>query len=73
MAYVWTKLRLADFDIAQVRLKRAITGALIIEIPGEDSDTKTDRLCAAMFPLVEEKRATITRPVKTSELRVRGR
>lgn len=36
MAEAKTKLVLADFGITEVRPKRAITGAFIIEIPSED-------------------------------------
>ncbi|XP_020298963.1 uncharacterized protein LOC109863171, partial [Pseudomyrmex gracilis] len=60
------------FGIDAVRPRRAVTGALLIEIPGEDNEAKADKLAAAMSPLAEEMGAKVSRPTKTVELRIRG-
>ncbi|XP_020296686.1 uncharacterized protein LOC109861443 [Pseudomyrmex gracilis] len=64
--------KLSDFGITEVRPKRDITGELIIEIPGEDSKEKADRLCVAMSALASASDVRVARPVKTVELRVKG-
>ncbi|XP_020297934.1 uncharacterized protein LOC109862322 [Pseudomyrmex gracilis] len=72
LRYVREKVPLEGFGIPDVRPRRALTGALILEIPGKDSDAKAEELYKAILPLVVEKGGRLTRPVKTVELRVRG-
>ncbi|XP_020295879.1 uncharacterized protein LOC109860885 [Pseudomyrmex gracilis] len=72
VAQMRRKIKLSDFGIFKVRPKRAVTGALIIEIPGEGNKTRADRLHEAMSALARELGVKITRPVKTCELRVKG-
>ncbi|XP_020295615.1 uncharacterized protein LOC109860742 [Pseudomyrmex gracilis] len=68
-ARVRAKLNPKDFDIEP---KKAITGALIIEIPGEGSKERADRLFAAMVAAERDSGVTFARPVNTCEMRVKG-
>lgn len=67
------KINLADLGIEATRPKRALTGALILEIPGNDGDAKADRLAAQMRDvLVGKEGVKVSRPRKMRELRIRG-
>lgn len=66
------QIKLADLGIASVRPKRAVTGGLILEIPGADGAQKADRLAEAMAGIFEGSEARIARPLKKTELRVTG-
>ncbi|XP_020298182.1 uncharacterized protein LOC109862520 [Pseudomyrmex gracilis] len=72
MSYVRSKIILTDCGITDICLRKAITGGLIIEVPGKDSEAKADQLYAAMSPLVAEKGARLTRPIKTVEVKIKG-
>ncbi|XP_068619338.1 uncharacterized protein [Battus philenor] len=65
------KIRLADLGIEALRQKRAVTGALLLEISGEDCGPKVDDLAANMREVLRDVAVKISRPVKTSEIRLR--
>jgi len=56
--------------IEYLRPKRAVTGALILEVPGEGSSPKADNLAAKLSQVVGELGVKVARPVKCAELRV---
>lgn len=66
------EVRLADFQIAEVCVKRAITGGLILEIPGENGPARADRLAQRMAEVFAGTGVRIARPVKRAEIRVRS-
>lgn len=66
------RIKLADLGIAEVRPKRAVTGGLILEIPGADGAAKADKLAVAMAGIFEGDEARVARPSKKAELRVTG-
>lgn len=61
-----------DMDITRMHFKRAVTGALTMEIPGDKDGKKASALAerlTALFAGNEEIR--VARPIKTAELRVK--
>ncbi|XP_020296401.1 uncharacterized protein LOC109861256 [Pseudomyrmex gracilis] len=72
MAEAKRKIRLDDLGITKVKPKRAITGELIIEIFGENSEERADKLCNAMKAALSHTDVRVARPTKTCEIRIRG-
>lgn len=65
-----TKIRLEDLGISDLRFRKAITGALVMEVQGEGRDEKADNLAKNIKEVLADTEAVIARPVKTAELRV---
>ncbi|XP_026824785.1 uncharacterized protein LOC113561790 [Ooceraea biroi] len=57
--------------IAVPRVRRALTGALIAEIPGPESVTKADELASRLEKVFAGSGVRVTRPLKKAELRIR--
>lgn len=72
MAAAKQRIRLSDCGIDTVRPKRAITGALILEVSGDDCSSKADVLAEKMRVALTDMDVVIGRPVKTGEIRVTG-
>ncbi|XP_020295117.1 uncharacterized protein LOC109860445 [Pseudomyrmex gracilis] len=72
LSYVRGRVALGPFGITDLRPRRALTGALILKVSGENSEARADKLYEAMLPLVLEKGARLARPIKTVDIRVRG-
>jgi hypothetical protein len=66
------KICLKDLGIISLRPKRAATGALIYEVSGLDSAAETDKLAECLKSALDGKGVTVTRPVKTEDLRITG-
>jgi len=64
------KIPLAELNITDTRIRRAATGAVIIEIPGEGMRAKADLLANRMREELRELGARITRPTRVAEIRV---
>lgn len=58
--------------IQSLRPRRARTGALIYEVPGEQSQEGADKLANTLRQHLNEKEVKVDRPVKTAELRLSG-
>lgn len=67
-----SKVRLEDLGITHVRPKIAATGAVILEVPGENSAERADLLAERLRTALVDKEVRISRPVKLAELRVGG-
>lgn len=67
-----TNISLPDLGISEVRPKRAVTGGLILAIPGEGREEQAAKLTERMRVLFANKAVKIVKPAKTSELRIRG-
>lgn len=67
-----SKINLEEIGIDYIRPKIAITGAVILEIPGEDGKTKADKLASKLREALSETKARITRPIKRTDLRISG-
>lgn len=67
------KIQLADCGIkGGLNFKRALTGALTLELPGPEGNVRADNLADKMRKLFANKEGVrITRPVKMAEMRVR--
>lgn len=65
------KIDLEPLGIESLRPKRAMTGALILEVPGQDSAAKADELATKIREAVGD-RAKITRPMAKAEIRIAG-
>lgn len=67
------KINLEGLGIQGVRIRRAITGALLYEIPGEKSHEMADTLAQKLRRALSNKEGVrIHRPTKMAELRIRG-
>ncbi|KOB68692.1 Gag-like protein, partial [Operophtera brumata] len=67
------KVDLASLGITSaLGFRQAVTGARMLEVPGEDSGPKADALAAKLRELFDEDILRVTRPVKCAELRVAG-
>lgn len=68
-----TKIDLATLNIEGIRPKRAQTGALILEVPGDKDETKADALADRLREaFAGEDSVKIARPTKCAELRIRS-
>lgn len=68
-----SKVNLQQLGIEDTRIRRAITGGIIIEIPGDQGSQKADTLTNSLrtvFTAAED--VTISRPTKRAELRISG-
>ncbi|XP_011859459.1 PREDICTED: uncharacterized protein LOC105556953 [Vollenhovia emeryi] len=69
---VRSKVNLEDIGIEEVRPRRGLTGALILEIPGENAHAKAETLVQKIREVVGNAEGVrVTRPVKMAELRIR--
>lgn len=67
------KINLEGLGIKGVKIRRAITGALMYEIPGENSSELADKLaCKLRQTLIGKEGVKVQRPTKTAEIRVKG-
>ncbi|KOC63052.1 hypothetical protein WH47_04906, partial [Habropoda laboriosa] len=68
-----SKIKLADLRISKIRPRRAITGAMILLIPGEGGGAaKVGALAAKMVEIVGADDIKIARPQKKQEVRISG-
>jgi hypothetical protein len=65
-------INLSDLDIAVVKPRKAVTGALLLEITGRDADIKASRLAERMTEVLRDYPVKVTVPRRTAELRVCG-
>ncbi|XP_039309910.1 uncharacterized protein LOC105207875 [Solenopsis invicta] len=66
------KINLRALGIASLRPKKAQTGAIIYEVPGERSQELADSLAAKLREELNGEEVKVARPVKTAKLRVSG-
>ncbi|TGZ55450.1 hypothetical protein DBV15_12415 [Temnothorax longispinosus] len=73
MAEIRGRVSLQDLGVDGLRVKRAITGDLTLEVPGPDSGSKADLLCQRVAEAVAGRVGVrVARPVKTAKIRVKG-
>jgi hypothetical protein len=61
-------VNLQSLGIDALHPKRTTTGGLLLEVPGQESGPKADRLAERL----REAGVTVARPVKRADMRVRG-
>lgn len=66
------KIRLEDLGIAYLRPKIAATGAMLLEVPGENCAARVDQLATRLREALAATGANVARPVKCEELRIAG-
>ncbi|XP_067204792.1 uncharacterized protein [Linepithema humile] len=67
------KISLTELNIRDTKIKRSITGGILIEIPGEESDLKADMLLSRLTYLFKDtKGVRIRKPTKNSQLKLLG-
>lgn len=71
MRTVRDKINLEDLDIPALRPKKAVTGAIILEIPGPNGAEKAAILKEKMEALSGMEGVKVARPTKTAEIRVK--
>jgi len=64
------RITLADLNIAETKIRRAATGAVIIQIPGENMKEKADLLANKMKEELSELGVRISGPTRTAEIRI---
>jgi len=77
LSYVWTiaeivslsrsKIDFAELEITNTRIRKAKTGAILMEIPGEESGTKANVLSERLRTAEHENRVSMIRPVRRSD------
>lgn len=67
-----SKMCLEDLGISGLRLRKAQTGAYILEIPGTSSGEKADALARKLAEVTDPAIVRVTRPTKCAELRISG-
>ncbi|XP_011858084.1 PREDICTED: uncharacterized protein LOC105555669 [Vollenhovia emeryi] len=72
MRIIKSQIQLEDLGISEVRPRRALTGALILEVLGEDAKVKADQLADKIKVVVGDTEGVkVARPTKLAELRVK--
>nr|XP_012235911.1 PREDICTED: uncharacterized protein LOC105680057 [Linepithema humile] len=67
------KISLSDLGINNTRIKRSITGGILIEIPGEDSDLKADMLLNHLQQIFKDiSGVRLRKPTKNSQIKLTG-
>lgn len=72
MSRVRREIELSDLGIVEVRPRRAVTGALIFEIAGDEGGRKASLLAERMADVLRGIPVRISVPQKTAEMRVTG-
>lgn len=66
------KVRLEELGITYLRPKIAATGAIILEVPGENNASRADLLAEKLRSALAGREVNVTRPTKLAELRITG-
>jgi hypothetical protein len=72
MSVVRRAIKLSELGIAEVRARKAVAGALIFEIAGQDASSKASRLAERMARDLRDFPAKVIVPRRNAELRVTG-
>jgi len=67
-----SKIKIEEIGIEYLRPRISVTGAVILEIPGEAGAAKADKLADRLREIFNEDKAKIARPVKRADLRLAG-
>lgn len=67
-----SKMRLRDLGITEVKARRAVTGGMLLEIPGPDGEAKADTLATRTAEVLVGTAVKVARPTKTAEIRAAG-
>jgi len=65
-------INLQEIGIEEINVRKALNGDLVIEIPGEDSETRAKILATRMEGVLRGTEAKVSCPTKTSEILLKG-
>nr|XP_033199245.1 uncharacterized protein LOC117161655 [Bombus vancouverensis nearcticus] len=66
------KVPLADLGVASVEMKKAMTGAIIIRVPGDKDREKATRLATRLAEVLDPATVRVATPTRMAELRLTG-
>ncbi|XP_045534330.1 uncharacterized protein LOC123721075 [Papilio machaon] len=72
LAEAKSRINLAELGIADVKFRRAATGARMLEVGGDAAPEKADSLAAKLREVLGPEKVRIGRPVKCAEVRITG-
>ncbi|XP_039315378.1 uncharacterized protein LOC120359958 [Solenopsis invicta] len=72
LAKVRNQIDLRSMGITSLRPRRALTGAIMYEVPGEQSQEGAERLESRLREILNPEEVKVSRPIKTAELRLSG-
>ncbi|XP_011858523.1 PREDICTED: uncharacterized protein LOC105556064, partial [Vollenhovia emeryi] len=72
MRYIRSQVKLEELGIDSIKPRKALTGAMLLEIPGgEEAKAKADALASKITSVVEGRGIKVTRPAKMAEMRLK--
>lgn len=72
LALASARINLAELGIEHLRPKRAVTGGLILEVPGQESAPRADALAERLRTALADEPVKVSRPVRRMDLRITG-
>ncbi|XP_060831686.1 uncharacterized protein LOC132915940 [Bombus pascuorum] len=66
------KIPLKEIGVEAVEMRKAMTGAIVIRVPGDKDRGKASRLAAKLNEVLDPTVVKIAAPIKTAELRLAG-
>ena len=72
MSIAMRETKLSEFDIKEPRLRKAVTGAMLFEISGQDAGSEASRLAERMAATLKELPVMVTMPRRTAKLTMTG-
>jgi hypothetical protein len=66
------KIPLTEIGVESVETRKAMTGAIMIRVPGDRDKGKASRLAAGLTKVLDPTAVRVAAPTKTAELRVVG-
>lgn len=66
------RVNLSEFAIEAFRLRRAVTGELILEVPGDNAVNKADLVADEFRRVLADEEVRVSRPTRRAKLRIRG-
>lgn len=66
------KVDLTELGIEELGLRRAVTGGIILEIPGEGASDRANLLAEEFRRMLDAGNVRVSRPMRCAELRIRG-
>jgi len=66
------RVSLEDLNIERTRIRRAATGAVLIEIPSEKTKDKADELAKRLQLTLADIEVKVTRPMRMGKIRISG-
>jgi hypothetical protein len=72
LAQAREKISLKELEVEKVEMRKAVTGAIIISVPGDKGRDKASKLATKLAGILDPSAVRIAAPLRTAELRLRG-